>query len=86
LACVSFSSLRGKSTRFEKPSGICGRGDRFRSRRFRVVQFSSGISNQLLEWKGIEATEQLAHAPNAKIVVIGNPKNGMPLIIPTEQK
>jgi regulator of protease activity HflC (stomatin/prohibitin superfamily) len=47
---------------------------------------SSGISNQLLEWKGIEATEQLAHAPNAKIVIIGNPKNGMPLIIPTDQK
>lgn len=47
---------------------------------------SSGISNQLLEWKGIEATEQLAHAPNAKVVIIGNPKNGMPLIIPTDQK
>jgi regulator of protease activity HflC (stomatin/prohibitin superfamily) len=47
---------------------------------------SSGISNQLLEWKGIEATEQLAHAPNSKIVIIGNPKNGMPLIIPAEQK
>ena len=47
---------------------------------------SSGISNQLLEWKGIEATEQLAHAPNSKVVIIGNPKNGMPLIIPAEQK
>jgi len=47
---------------------------------------SSGISNQLLEWKGIEATEQFAHAPNAKIVIIGNSKNGMPLIIPAEQK
>ena len=47
---------------------------------------SSGISSQLLEWKGIEATEQLAHAPSSKIVIIGNPKNGMPLIIPSEQK
>lgn len=47
---------------------------------------SSGISDQLLAWKGIEATQQLAHSPNAKIVIIGNPKNGMPLIIPTEQK
>jgi regulator of protease activity HflC (stomatin/prohibitin superfamily) len=47
---------------------------------------STGISTQLLEWKGIEATEQLAHAPNSKVVIIGNPKNGMPLIIPAEQK
>jgi regulator of protease activity HflC (stomatin/prohibitin superfamily) len=47
---------------------------------------SRGISDQLLAWKGIEATQQLAHSENAKIVIIGNPKNGMPLIIPTEQK
>jgi regulator of protease activity HflC (stomatin/prohibitin superfamily) len=47
---------------------------------------SRGISDQLLAWKGIEATEQLAHSGNAKIVIIGNTKNGMPLIIPTEQK
>jgi regulator of protease activity HflC (stomatin/prohibitin superfamily) len=47
---------------------------------------SRGISDQLLAWKGIEATQQLAQAPNSKIVIIGNPKNGMPLIIPTDQK
>ena len=47
---------------------------------------AQGISQPLLEWKGIEATQQLAHSQNTKIVVIGNPKNGMPLIIPTEQK
>jgi hypothetical protein len=43
---------------------------------------STGISQQLLEWKGIEATEKLVASPNAKIVVIGNPKNGLPLILP----
>jgi prohibitin 1 len=43
---------------------------------------SQGISDQLLAWKGIEATEKLAQSPNAKIVIIGNPKNGMPLIMP----
>jgi regulator of protease activity HflC (stomatin/prohibitin superfamily) len=47
---------------------------------------SRGISDQLLAWKGIEATQQLAHSQNSKIVIIGNPKNGMPLIIPTEGK
>jgi len=44
---------------------------------------SAGISEQLLAWKGIEATEQLARSDNAKVVVIGNPKNGLPLILPT---
>jgi regulator of protease activity HflC (stomatin/prohibitin superfamily) len=47
---------------------------------------SRGISDQLLAWKGIEATQHLAQSTNAKIVIVGNPKNGMPLIIPTEQK
>jgi prohibitin 1 len=40
-----------------------------------------GISTQLLEWKGIEATENLAKSANAKVVVIGNSKNGLPLIL-----
>jgi regulator of protease activity HflC (stomatin/prohibitin superfamily) len=42
---------------------------------------AQGISAQLLEWKGIEATETLAKSPNAKIVVIGSGKNGLPLIL-----
>jgi prohibitin 1 len=42
---------------------------------------STGISDQLLQWKGIEATEKLVNSPNSKIVVIGNPKNGLPLIL-----
>lgn len=42
---------------------------------------AQGISTQLLEWKGIEATETLAKSPNTKVVVIGNPKNGLPLIL-----
>ncbi|HQI82853.1 MAG TPA: prohibitin family protein [Deltaproteobacteria bacterium] len=42
---------------------------------------AQGISPQLLEWKGIEATEKLANSPNTKIVVIGNPKSGLPIIL-----
>lgn len=42
---------------------------------------AQGISPQLLEWKGIEATETLAKSPNAKVVVIGSQKNGLPLIL-----
>jgi prohibitin 1 len=42
---------------------------------------ATGISTQLLEWKGIEATEKLALSANAKVVIIGNPKNGLPLVL-----
>jgi len=42
---------------------------------------ATGISAQLLEWKGIEATEKLAASSNAKVVIIGNPKNGLPLVL-----
>ena len=42
---------------------------------------AQGISPQLLEWKGIEATESLAKSVNSKVVVIGNNKNGLPLIL-----
>ncbi|MBI3578111.1 MAG: prohibitin family protein [Ignavibacteriales bacterium] len=43
-----------------------------------------GISDQLLRWKGIEATEKLAASPNAKIVIIGAGKDGLPLILDTK--
>jgi len=43
---------------------------------------SMGISDQLLRWKGIEATEHLARSNNAKIVIIGG-KDGLPLILNT---
>jgi prohibitin 1 len=46
---------------------------------------AQGISSQLLEWKGIEATEKLATSPNSKIVVIGNPKTGLPIILNGER-
>jgi len=42
---------------------------------------AQGISPQLLEWKGIEATEKLANSSNAKVVVVGNAKNGLPVIL-----
>jgi prohibitin 1 len=40
-----------------------------------------GISEQLLQWKGIEATEKLAHSPNTKVIVVGGGKTGLPLIM-----
>ncbi len=42
---------------------------------------AQGISPALLEWKGIEATEVLAKSANAKVIVIGSGKNGLPVIL-----
>ncbi len=42
---------------------------------------AAGISPQLLTWKGIEATEKLAASSNAKIIMIGNAKTGLPLVM-----
>jgi prohibitin 1 len=43
-----------------------------------------GISEPLLRWKGIEATEKLAQSPNTKIVIIGAGKDGLPIILDTK--
>ena len=42
---------------------------------------AQGISQQLLTWKGIEATEKLATSSNAKTVIIGSGRNGLPIIL-----
>jgi len=45
---------------------------------------AAGISDQLLRWKGIEATEKLASSANAKVIVIGAGKDGLPIILDTK--
>lgn len=42
---------------------------------------SASLTDQVLREKGIEATLKLAESPNTKIVVVGNSKDGMPLIL-----
>lgn len=42
---------------------------------------SQGISEQLLRWKGIEATLEIAKSQNAKVVVVGSGKDGLPIIL-----
>jgi prohibitin 1 len=46
---------------------------------------SQGISDKLLEWKGIEATIELVKSQNSKVIVVGNAKNGLPLIYSGEK-
>ena len=42
---------------------------------------SQSINDDLLQWKGIEATTELSNSNNAKVVVIGAGDNGLPLIL-----
>ncbi len=42
---------------------------------------SKGLSDRILTWQGIEATQKLAESPNAKIVIIGSGKDGLPVIL-----
>jgi prohibitin 1 len=41
---------------------------------------TEGISEKLLQWKGIEATIELSKSQNSKVVVVGNAKSGLPLL------
>jgi prohibitin 1 len=45
---------------------------------------AAGISDQLLRWKGIEATEKLAGSPNTKVIIVGAGKDGLPIILDTK--
>jgi regulator of protease activity HflC (stomatin/prohibitin superfamily) len=45
---------------------------------------AQGISEQLLRWKGIEATEKLANSANTKVIIVGSGKDGLPVILDTK--
>lgn len=42
---------------------------------------SKGIDDNLLRWKGIDATLQIALSDNTKVVIIGAGKDGLPIIL-----
>lgn len=42
---------------------------------------TEGISDELLRWKGIEATQQISQSPNTKVVIVGSGKDGLPIIL-----
>jgi SPFH domain/Band 7 family protein len=42
---------------------------------------SQGISDSYLRWRGVEATLQLAQSNNPKVLIIGNGKDGAPIIL-----
>jgi regulator of protease activity HflC (stomatin/prohibitin superfamily) len=46
----------------------------------------AALTDNTLELRGIEATQDLAKSNNAKIVIIGSGKNGLPIILNTDSK
>jgi regulator of protease activity HflC (stomatin/prohibitin superfamily) len=42
---------------------------------------NASLTDKILLQRGIEATTQLAGSPNTKVIVVGNSKNGLPLIL-----
>lgn len=42
---------------------------------------SASITDKILQEKGIDATLKLAESPNTKVIIIGNSKDGLPLIL-----
>lgn len=45
------------------------------------IILSASLNERLMTDKGIEATLKLANSPNTKIIIIGNEKNGLPVIL-----
>lgn len=45
-----------------------------------LLTVSKGIDDNLLRWKGIEATMRIAESDNAKVVIVGAGKDGLPII------
>ena len=42
---------------------------------------SAGITQSLLKWKGIEATQKLAESNNTKVIIVGNSDGELPVIL-----
>jgi len=41
----------------------------------------SSLSPEVLQWKGVEVSKELATSENSKIIVIGNGPNGLPIML-----
>jgi prohibitin 1 len=46
---------------------------------------SDEITEGMLRWKGVEATQKLVNAPNTRVVIGSSGKNGLPLILNDEE-
>jgi regulator of protease activity HflC (stomatin/prohibitin superfamily) len=67
---ISIANKEAERKRIEA-AGIGAYNDRVRR----------SLSPELLSWHGIQATKELAASPNAKVVVVGAGKSGLPIIM-----
>lgn len=50
-----------------------------------IKEFEDISKIDILKWRGIEATVELAKSPNSKIIVIGTDSKGLPIILNTDR-
>jgi len=46
-----------------------------------IAEFESTSGISILQWRGIDATVQLAESPNTKVVVVGSGSDELPIIL-----
>ncbi len=95
LPSLVTSAIESKLTQEQMAEEYIYRQDRTEREKKRLATEADGIAQynraisasltpEMLRFKGIEATLELAKSPNAKIVVVGSGKDGLPLILNTE--
>jgi regulator of protease activity HflC (stomatin/prohibitin superfamily) len=51
-----------------------------------IRQFEELSKISILKWKGLEVTSEFAKSNNAKIIIMGNGKNDLPIILNSDEK
>jgi regulator of protease activity HflC (stomatin/prohibitin superfamily) len=51
-----------------------------------IRQFEELSNISILKWKGLEVTSEFAKSNNAKIIIMGNGKNDLPIILNSDEK
>lgn len=49
------------------------------------VTINASLTRQILTWRGVQATLELARSNNAKVVVIGSGQDGLPIILDAKE-
>jgi regulator of protease activity HflC (stomatin/prohibitin superfamily) len=45
----------------------------------------SSLTEKVLKWQGVQATQEIAKSPNTKVIIIGGGKDGLPVILDTNR-
>jgi hypothetical protein len=50
-----------------------------------IREFENITGVSILKWRGIDATQDLAKSPNAKIIIMGTGQNQLPILLNADQ-